>query len=297
MLIAYIVFVIIHLISGHCTMIGKNTGKCVRYSVKSKHCSVCSFARRNGKIPRVHDCRVNWHGSSKAMEPAMVCEMMSELKKEGANVKVLQGDEDTTTIARARKIDSEIVKKSDKNHIRKCLTSDLYNLKKMHHNFSEKCIAHVKKCFNYALEQNRGNVDAMKKALGSITPHCFGDHSCCSSSWCRANSPDYKHKSLPHGKPLQGETLKSDMQKIFLKYILNADSLVDIGSTQANENLNFMISSKAPKSKHYGGTSSLNYRVGAAICQKNIGHTYVSEVCFFISYVFFIYYHLKLICI
>lgn len=52
----------------------------------------------------------------------------------------------------------------------------------------------------------------------------------------------------------------------------------ELGSTQANESINNSIASKAPKRFHYSGSASLNYRVSAAVAQKNIGHTYVSKV-------------------
>ena len=38
------------------------------------------------------------------------------------------------------------------------------------------------------------------------------------------------------------------------------------------------MASKCPKSKHYSGSESMIYRVSAAVCQKNIGHTYVDHV-------------------
>ena len=38
------------------------------------------------------------------------------------------------------------------------------------------------------------------------------------------------------------------------------------------------VASKAPKARHYSGSESLDYRVKAAACQKNMGHEYVSMV-------------------
>ena len=37
--------------------------------------------------------------------------------------------------------------------------------------------------------------------------------------------------------------------------------------------------SKAPKIHHYGASNSNDYRVACAVGQKNIGYSYVSEVC------------------
>ena len=53
------------------------------------------------------------------------------LKEAGLNVRVLIGDEDSSTIAAVRRGSSErIFKLSDKNHLREHFTGALYDLKK-----------------------------------------------------------------------------------------------------------------------------------------------------------------------
>lgn len=49
-------------------------------------------------------------------------------------------------------------------------------------------------------------------------------------------------------------------------------------SSQLNENCNMVIASKAPKARHYGSSSSNDFRVGSAICQINLGTMYVDKV-------------------
>ena len=46
-----------------------------------------------------------------------------------------------------------------------------------------------------------------------------------------------------------------------------------------NEGVNNIIASKQPKSRSYGSSSSFNFCVNAAVCQKNMGYQYVSAVC------------------
>jgi len=58
----------------------------------------------------------------------------------------------------------------------------------------------------------------------------------------------------------------------------NANKLAPLGSSQANEALNNVIGSKTPKIRHYGSSESNDFRVACAVSQKNIGHSYVSEV-------------------
>ena len=44
------------------------------------------------------------------------------------------------------------------------------------------------------------------------------------------------------------------------------------------EKLNNIVSSKAPKARHYGGSESNDFRVASAVLQKNEGRSYVSNV-------------------
>ena len=53
-------------------MIGVKSGKVIGYSTRNKRCAICEAASRTGQAKvRCHDCRLNWSGSSKAMEPDM----------------------------------------------------------------------------------------------------------------------------------------------------------------------------------------------------------------------------------
>ena len=51
-----------------------------------------------------------------------------------------------------------------------------------------------------------------------------------------------------------------------------------MGSSNVNEGINNIVCSKQPKSRSYASSPSFNYRVGAAISQKNVGYTYVCDV-------------------
>ena len=73
--------------------------------------------------------------------------------------------------------------------------------------------------------------------------------------------------------------MKKDLQEIVEVYCQNAEKLAPLGSSQANEALNNTIGSKAPKVRHYGGSESNDYRVACAVSQKNVGHSYVTQVC------------------
>ena len=233
------------------------------------------------KIPKVHDCRQNWAGSAKAMESSIVVDMVKEINTKDCTIKTLVGDEDATTISHVRsEVDQNIEKRTDKNHLRKTLGNELYSLQKKHKGcLSSRTISYLQKCFNYMCEQNRGKPDGIVSGLKCIVSHAFGDHDSC-QEWCGylRDPENCRHKTLPHGKSLSGEELRHDLSAVFAKYEATADKLADLQSTQANESLNQMIARKAPKSLHYSGSESLNFRVSSAIAQKNEGFAYVSKV-------------------
>ena len=72
--------------------------------------------------------------------------------------------------------------------------------------------------------------------------------------------------------------MRCDFSVVFAKHEVTAEKRVDMQSTEASESLNQMTARKAPKSLHYNGSESLNYRVSSAIAQKNEYFAYVSKV-------------------
>ena len=202
-------------------------------------------------------------------------EMVRETVDKGNPVGAITGDEDSTILARLRRdVDEAIEKKSDNNHMKKIIANELYAIQKQHKQLSVKVIKYIQKSFNYMWQQNRGNSDRIKEGLNAIPFHPFADHQFCSDNWCGyLQDPEgYRYKSLPYCRPLTDLALQADLKKIFHKLVPQAEKLANLESTQANESLNNSIASKAPKARFYSGSESLNFRVGAAVSQKNLGH-------------------------
>ena len=242
-------------------MIGCQTKKCVGYSVRSKCCKVCEVAQHTGKAAKEHDCRKNWDGSAKAMEADMVVEMVKTAKEKDVIVGTMVGDEDSTSISRARKeVSVDIQKRSDSNHVKMILFNSLYSLQKKHKQLSVKVIKYLQKCFSYMVLQNKGDASGIRKGLMALSLHPFDDHSNCDEKWWRfLNEPSSKFQSLPYGRPLSGEILQADILQIFEKFEEQAEKLRDLKSSQANESLNNTVASKAHKSAHYSGSESLSF--------------------------------------
>ena len=261
-------------------MIGTRSGKVLGAGCKSKCCRICQHSASNSTTPPSHDCRKNWTGSAKSMESAIVIDILKDLKDNDKDVGKIIGDDDTTTIARARaEIDPNIEKGIDKNHVRKNVSNSLYELKKRHKSLSTTVINSLIKNFNYAITQNHGDPETLEKALSACYLHPFGDHTHC-GDWCRhhLDADNYKHRNLPYGKDLQDENLKKDLKKLFSGYIDQKEKLSSLGSSQANESFNHTVASKAPKTKHYSSSESLSYRLHQSVLQKNEGYSYLPMV-------------------
>ncbi|XP_065941597.1 uncharacterized protein [Magallana gigas] len=217
------------------------------------------------------------------MESDMCISMLKNLESNDVCVGTIIMDNDSTTISKARsEVKADLKKQCDRNHLLKDFTNKLYDIRKAK-NFREltpKTISHISKCFRYCVSQNQEDTEKMKKNLLALGKHVFGDHSYC-GSWCGylQNPLKYKPKHLPYSRYLCDEKLKITLMDLLHKYSSDADKLTHLGSSQANESLNNAISSKAPKTNFFSGSESNDYRVAAAIAQKNIGYGYVTDVC------------------
>ncbi|XP_062567511.1 uncharacterized protein LOC134229741 [Saccostrea cucullata] len=268
--------------SGHSSLIGDKSGKIVRYDYRCRKCRLCENAKRKGIQPIDHDCRKNWDGSAKAMEPDMIVGMLKDLEKDHIHPHELVMDDDSTTISRARKeCEQSITKFSDRNHLKKTFSNKLYDLQrfKKYRQLRGKTMTHLKKCFSYVLAQNQKKPEELKKSLLCIIPHMYGDHLAC-PSWCKykRNPASYLPQNLPYSRYLTCPELKKDLEAIIQTYAQQADKLSDLGSTQACESFNHIVASKNPKSLFLSGSESTSFRIAAAVAQKNIGKSYIQEV-------------------
>ena len=267
--------------SGHGVLIGEATGKILNYGTRIVGCKQCDVNAKTGRN-KMHDCRMNWNGSAKAMEADLAVELINTSTTTEYRVGTIISDEDATTMAKVRQfVDHAVSKRSDMNHIRKTLGNMLYELKnsKGYKILSTKVIDYVTKCFGYAIHQKKSDAEAVRKALLNVLPHIHGEHENCGPSWCRfLTDPNRKYKSLPYGRCLNDAKLRVDLDKIFDCYAAMSEKLSHISSSNPNESFNNMVAAKAPKNCHYSNSESLDFRVASSVCQKNVGENYVSLV-------------------
>ncbi|XP_076117930.1 uncharacterized protein LOC143085462 [Mytilus galloprovincialis] len=270
-------------LSGVATLIGGKNKKIVRHSIRCKGCRICKNAQKKGIPAPKHKCAKNWTGSAKGMEPDMVVEMIKDLDNRGVKIKELAGDDDSTGFNRAAKLlpHSNIVKSSDRNHIMVNASKKLYSIKLKHKELSAMVINSFLKNYSFMLSQNQGNSEGIENGVRCTIDHMYGQHTKCDVKWCGylKDPTTYRHSNLPYGKNLSSLALKNDLERLFLKDIeQKSKKLSNLASSQSNESFNFTLSTKAPKYKHYSGSSSLGYRVSASVLQKNEGYSYISEV-------------------
>ena len=106
---------------GHGTVIGYHSGKVLSYAIRNQCCRFCAL----GHSKTDHDCRGNFNGSAKSMEPHMAVELLTNnslFKQENVYISTVIGDDDSSTISAVRREASHQVDKwSDYNHTLKVL--------------------------------------------------------------------------------------------------------------------------------------------------------------------------------
>ncbi|XP_046617589.1 uncharacterized protein LOC124303864 [Neodiprion virginianus] len=87
--------------NGYAAFLGRETGKAIDYLTTNRGCRMCAL----GHPKSDHDCRLNFVGSAKAMEPFAAASMTSSskiFKEHNIEVGILIGDDDSSTIAAVR---------------------------------------------------------------------------------------------------------------------------------------------------------------------------------------------------
>lgn len=253
-------------LNGYAAIIGFLSKKILDFTTRNRKCSKCDA----GHSKDGHDCRFNFKGSAKTMEADAGMELIKNsqvLKEVNLNVQVIIGDEDSSTIAAVRNVSDVFIHKlADKNHLVKHFTSELYELGKKFRELNKKgVINHVKKCFTYAIAQNKGQGMQLANILRSTPDHLYGQHENC-NEWCHQTEDSSKQTVK-----ITDEVLYNQLKIVFLKYANNAQKFSMAASSQGNESVNNIIAHKAPKNVCLSKSAACDFRVANAVCAKNDG--------------------------
>ena len=245
--------------TGQGAVMGQNRRKVIDYTPKTKTCRVCEHAAKHHIQPRKHDCRKNHTGSSKSMEPLSAVELFQNATQYNIKYATYTGDEDSTTECYLHdQVPYGIEKYSDVIHMKRSLTTRLYNLSKSNKfvncsPLSQKVINYLVKCFSISVnhDQGKGDSKSFQMSLKSIVPHVFVKHDTCSDEWCRykQDPSGYRHANLPHGKDLHGDCLYNALIELFSQYYGDAvaEKLAPVPNSQRNESLNSVFGSNVDK--------------------------------------------------
>lgn len=259
--------------------------KVVKAIVSHRTCGTCKWWDRNkpGQPVRQHRCVKNHTGSARSMESVCGEIGVMEMSNEGVPIEYLEGDGDTTLMARLKRNQNiDIKKRFDKNHVVKNVGKSLYALQSdKNMKLSRSVILHLQKCLKYAFAKNQGDQTGMADNLKALIPHQFGDHEYCQARFCgykRTSGGTYSHGSLPYRLPLKDTNLRSRLEQIFNPIVVNAHQYADLGSSQQCEHANREVTLRAPKSHHYGNSESIDHRVQATAAFINEGRQYIVQV-------------------
>jgi len=260
-------------LNGYAAIIGFASKKVLDYTTRNRKCSLCD---RNHD-PTSHDCRKNFEGSAKAMEADAGVELVTRskvLQDAKLNVGVLIGDEDSSTIANINKASNKLVHKlADKNHLVKNFVNDLYKLSDKFKQLKRKgVIQHLKKCFCYAIAQNKGKTTELAAVIKSIPDHVYNHHENC-GTWCNRIVDNSKQTVT-----LSDDNLFNELKKVFVNYANNAFKFIVAASSQANESLNSIIVSRASKARCYSKSESCDFRVSSGVLSKNEGDVAIYKI-------------------
>lgn len=140
-------------LSGTAALIGYFSKKVISYVTLNRKCKKCDL----GQSPSTHDCRLNFEGSAKAMEPHAAVKLVNEnkiLKKCNIEVGVVIADNDSSSISAIRNACTyEVVKQADKNHTSKEVMNALYKIKKGFKELTGPAIKYLQRCFNFCISR------------------------------------------------------------------------------------------------------------------------------------------------
>jgi DNA polymerase III epsilon subunit-like protein len=262
--------------TGHAEIMGIYSVEIMASGRRHLDCRACKFQDKED-----HVCHRNWDGSSKAMEADIIADLVvnsTSFKKEDTRIVALVGDEDSATMKKLNDLVPWGVKKIiDVVHAKKNFGGSLYAAR--NRLLTPAIIDYLKDCFSYALHQNKNKPRELELALLNIPCHVFNEHENC-GDWCgfHRDPENYKHRRIPdiwRGSDDDRVALRSLIKSVCDRFAAKSSSLAPCLSSNANESFNFVVTTFAPKNRHYAGSFSIDRRIDGAVLQKNDGVGYV----------------------
>ena len=158
------------------TLVGSKSEKCVAFWLRSQDCRQCSFHESKGESMPVHQCWINWHGSSKSFEPDVARCLVLEKENRNVNVYVVIIDDDASTMVKIQETVSHFVQRwSDINHKKNMKETSCTTYWK--NSLTTQVNKYFQKWFSKAVMQNKCDPYALARSLNQTVPNSFGEQS------------------------------------------------------------------------------------------------------------------------
>ena len=143
-------------LSGKAAIIGCFSKKVLCYVTLNRKCAKCNY----GHSPEDHDCRLNFVGSAKAMEPHAAILLTKDnpiLNACHLEVGIFIANNDSNSVCAVKEAnDQEVVNQSNKNHTANGVVNELYKIKKTYKKLIGTAIQYLKKSFITASPKIKG---------------------------------------------------------------------------------------------------------------------------------------------
>lgn len=269
-------------LNGFCTMIGYKTDKVLDFCTKNRKCKTCDINRKLG-VKKEHDCRLNHHGTARAMEAEGAVQLMAKseiLKEADAEVGVFIGDNDSSALSALEEVlGHPIIKQCDINHSKKGVSKMLYKIREnksidLEGELTHDAISYLKDSFAIAVKKNKNNKAGMEKDIRNLPDHVFDKHENC-GSFCKF---DKEKDDYDNSRHMKNPVLYQHVKKLFSDLANNAGKFVLAASSNTNESINNSMASYCPKSHSYSTTESADFRFACTVAHKNLGKDYILRV-------------------
>lgn len=242
--------------SGVGIIIGLETGKLLHVGVRNKYCSVCTQAEKENTTPQQHNCHKNWDGPSSSMETDIILQGFKEAEsKYGVRYTTFIGDGDSSThpnlITGVPGWGHAIEKLECANHAIKCYRGSLERLVEEKPRYKgrgrlteamRKRLTKAARCaikMRSTLNDKREAAKLLREDLRNGPFHCFGDHSHCSTDFCKVTQR-------------------------------TADELTDLESTQSSDTTNIEVTESDTTTDVQGIASQEQMLWEDALCEENL---------------------------
>ena len=280
--------------SGVAVIFGAESKSLLYIGVRNKYCCTCAIAEYKGVTIPPHTCYKNWSGSSCAMEADIIVEGFKQSETlHGLRYVQMIGDGDSSVhhaVCTGVPSYGRLVQKLEcANHAMKCYRSSLEKLAKENSQFkgrnglTSNKMQQLAKGMRCAIRNHSvtSDVASLRRDLRNCPRHCFGDHSQCSSTFCKKANQGDDSKCINSTTSITNfftESLEAMPPGLFKSVDIVGDRLVSkaaqlVQNKITNISENFMsVRCKVDGGKYFNRVQSGSFQHGCMAAALRVQH-------------------------